>query len=158
MVFAVCDVPVIWEADSWKTFMGFTLVDKLWRKVDSCKRCGKNSYYLLFVEHPNNLDSFRSFLLHGPWWHWYIVDTGLVPVSDGSLGISSISATTLPSTRTFISSKFCTVILALVLALCLTEPMRVRRCLPQCFVREICLLFDPRTMLSLLPTISSAHL
>ena len=82
MVVAVCDVPIIWEADSWKTSMGFTLVDELWMKKDSCKRCSKNRCYLSFTVHPNNLNSCRPFVLHGPQCHWYIVDTSLVPIND----------------------------------------------------------------------------
>ena len=81
MVVAVCDVPIIWEADRWNTSMGFTLVNELWMKEDSCKRCSKNRCYLSFIAHYNNLNSCRPFILNGPLCHWYIVDTSLVPVS-----------------------------------------------------------------------------
>ena len=39
------------------TAVAITLVDELWMKEDSCNRCGKNSCYLSFIIHPNNLNS-----------------------------------------------------------------------------------------------------
>ena len=58
-----------------------------------------------------------------------------------SRGISSISTSNnvnVEQELSFSFLKFGTVIFALVLALCLSrEMLRVRRCLPQCLVREI---------------------
>ena len=72
MVRTMGDVSIMWEGDSRKTPNGLTLVDKLWRKEVSSKWCGKDSCYLLFIVHPYNLHSWQSFLIHGPWPHWWM--------------------------------------------------------------------------------------